>query len=110
MYSAVQTPFGRFTGALGGVRPDDLASYVISALLERDPRLEGAAVDELIFRPADNRETYAALELAEPDRALSITPSLNSLLAWNDGLEPAEDLRYELELGSYATGLRAGAD
>jgi hypothetical protein len=30
-----------------------LASYVISALLERDPRLEGAAVDEVIFRPAD---------------------------------------------------------
>jgi hypothetical protein len=87
-----------------------LASYVITALLERDSRLEGAAVDEVIFRPADNRETYAALELAEPDRALSITPSLNSLLAWNDGLEPAEDLRYELELGSYATGLRAGAD
>jgi hypothetical protein len=45
-----------------------LASYVITALLERDPRLEGAAVDEVIFRPADNRETYAALELAEPDR------------------------------------------
>jgi hypothetical protein len=22
----------------------------------------------VIFRPADNRETYAALELAEPDR------------------------------------------
>jgi hypothetical protein len=45
-----------------------LASYVITALLERDSRLEGAAVDEVIFRPADNRETYAALELAEPDR------------------------------------------
>ena len=79
------------------------------ALLERDPRLEGAAVDEVIFSPADNRETYAALELTEPDRALSITPSLNSLLASNDGLEPAEDLRYELESGPYATGLRAGA-
>ena len=28
-----------------------LGSYVITALLERNPRLEGVAVDEVIFRP-----------------------------------------------------------
>ncbi len=36
LYDAVRTPFGRFNGALAGVRPDDLASYVITALLERN--------------------------------------------------------------------------
>jgi acetyl-CoA acetyltransferase len=48
LYDAVRTPFGRFNGALAGVRPDDLASYVITALLERNPQLQGAAVDEVI--------------------------------------------------------------
>ena len=53
LYDAVRTSFGRFNGALAGVRPDDLASYVITALLQRNPRLEGAAVDEVIFGNAN---------------------------------------------------------
>ena len=53
LYDAVRTPFGRFNGALAGVRPDDLASYVISALLERNAQLDGAAVDEVIFGNAN---------------------------------------------------------
>jgi len=53
LYDAVRTPFGRFNGALAGVRPDDLASYVITALLERSSRLDGAAVDEVIFGNAN---------------------------------------------------------
>ena len=31
LYDAVRTPFGRFNGAFAGVRPDDLACYVITA-------------------------------------------------------------------------------
>src|SRR4029450_17795 len=53
LYDAVRTPFGRFNGALAGVRPDDLASYVITALFERNPHLEGAAVDEIVFGNAN---------------------------------------------------------
>jgi acetyl-CoA acyltransferase len=53
LYDAVRTPFGRFNGALSGVRPDDLASYVITALLKRKPYLEGATIDEVIFGNAN---------------------------------------------------------
>jgi acetyl-CoA acyltransferase len=53
LYDAVRTRFGRFNGALAGVRPDDLASYVIAALLQRNPQLAGAAVDEVIFGNAN---------------------------------------------------------
>lgn len=53
LYDAVRTPFGRFNGALAGVRPDDLAAYAITALLERNPLLQGAAVDEVIFGNAN---------------------------------------------------------
>jgi acetyl-CoA acetyltransferase len=34
---AVQTPFGRYGGALRGVRPDDLATQTLSALLTGSP-------------------------------------------------------------------------
>ena len=53
LYDAVRTPFGKFNGALAEARPDDLACYVITALMERNPRLEGAAVDEVIFGNAN---------------------------------------------------------
>jgi acetyl-CoA acetyltransferase len=48
LYGAVRTTFGRFNGALAGVRPDDLASYVIKALHKRHPQLDGGAIDEAI--------------------------------------------------------------
>jgi acetyl-CoA acyltransferase len=53
LYDAARTPFGRFGGALAAVRPDDLASHVITALLERNPGLDGGAVDEVIFGNAN---------------------------------------------------------
>ncbi|WP_017616033.1 thiolase family protein [Nocardiopsis salina] len=37
---AVRTPFGKFGGALSGVRPDDLAAHVVGALVDRAPGLE----------------------------------------------------------------------
>jgi acetyl-CoA acetyltransferase len=37
LYDAVRTLFGRFSGALAGVRPDDLAPYVITACSNETP-------------------------------------------------------------------------
>jgi acetyl-CoA acetyltransferase family protein len=58
---AVRTPFGRYGGALAGVRPDDLAAHVLKALLERSPELDPAAVEEVLLGDAnqageDNRD------------------------------------------------------
>ena len=50
---AVRTPVGRFGGALSGVRPDDLGAVVIKALLERNPDLDPARVDEVYFGAAN---------------------------------------------------------
>ena len=46
---AVRTPFGRYGGALAGVRADDLGALPIKALLERNPGVDWAAVDDLYF-------------------------------------------------------------
>ena len=43
VYEAVRTPFGRYGGALSGVRPDDLAAEVLKALLARVPRARPGA-------------------------------------------------------------------
>jgi acetyl-CoA acyltransferase len=46
---AVRTPFGRYGGALAAVRPDDLGAIPLRALLARNPRLEPAAIDDVIL-------------------------------------------------------------
>ncbi len=53
VYEAVRTPFGRYGGALSGVRPDDLAAEVLKALLARVPQLDPAQIDDVIYGTAN---------------------------------------------------------
>ncbi len=83
---AVRTPIGRFGGALAGVRADDLAAIPLRALLERNPGLDPAAVDEVFMGSAnqageDNRNVarMAALLAGLPETAPGVT--LNRLCA-----------------------------
>jgi acetyl-CoA C-acetyltransferase len=46
---AIRTPFGRYGGALAGVRTDDLAAVPIRALVARNPRVDWAAVDDVLY-------------------------------------------------------------
>ncbi|MBE0395776.1 3-oxoadipyl-CoA thiolase [Citrobacter amalonaticus] len=46
---AVRTPFGRFGGTLANIRADDLAAIPLKALLERNPGLDPAAIDDVIY-------------------------------------------------------------
>jgi acetyl-CoA acyltransferase len=46
---AVRTPIGRYGGALAMVRADDLGAIPIKALMERNPRVDWGAVDDVIF-------------------------------------------------------------
>ena len=46
---SIRTPFGRYGGSLATIRPDDLAAIPIRALLARNPRLDPAALDDVLF-------------------------------------------------------------
>ncbi len=53
VYAAVRTPFGRYGGALSGLRPDDLAAQVLSALQQRVPGLDPGRIDDVIYGTAN---------------------------------------------------------
>ncbi len=53
IYEAVRTPFGRHGGGLADVRPDDLATHALRALLERVPQLDWDAIDDVILGNAN---------------------------------------------------------
>ena len=53
VYAASRTPFGRFGGALAGVRPDDLAATALSGVLAKAPGLDPAAIGDVFWGNAN---------------------------------------------------------
>ncbi len=99
---AVRTPIGRYGGGLAKVRTDDLAAVPLKALIERNPKADWAALDEVYFGCAnqageDNRNVarMALLLAGLPVHVPGVT--LNRLCA--SGLDA---------VGSAARAIRAG--
>ncbi|ABM34487.1 3-oxoadipyl-CoA thiolase [Paracidovorax citrulli] len=46
---AIRTPFGRYGGALSSVRTDDLGATPLKALMARNPRVDWAAVTDVLY-------------------------------------------------------------
>ncbi len=89
---AIRTPVGRYGGSLSAVRADDLGAIPIKALMQRNPGVDWAAVEDVIFGCAnqageDNRNVarMSALLAGLPDKVPGIT--VNRLCG--SGLEAA---------------------
>jgi len=46
---AIRTPFGRYGGSLASVRADDLGAVPIKALMDRNPSVDWACVDDVFY-------------------------------------------------------------
>ncbi len=97
----VRTPIGRYGGTLATIRPDDLASHVVRAVLERT-NVADAEVDEVVFGATnqageDNRNIgrMAALLAGLPDTVPGVT--LNRLCG--SGLEAVNDAARRIRAG-----------
>jgi acetyl-CoA C-acetyltransferase len=99
---AIRTPFGRYGGALSGVRADDLAAIPLKALMQRNPSVDWSKVDDVLMGCAnqageDNRNVahMASLLAGFPIKVPGAT--LNRLCG--SGLDA---------VGSAARAIRAG--
>ena len=45
----IRTPFGKYAGALSSIRTDDLAALPITALMQRNPRVDWSALDDVVY-------------------------------------------------------------
>lgn len=46
---AIRTPVGKYGGALSSVRPDDLAAIPMKEIIARNPQIDTASIDDVIF-------------------------------------------------------------
>ncbi|MGW0606109.1 thiolase family protein [Streptomyces sp. NPDC002644] len=53
LYAAARTPFGKFSGALADVRPDDLAATAVKGVLEKAPDLDPAEIGDVVWGNAN---------------------------------------------------------
>ncbi|MER5750730.1 thiolase family protein [Streptomyces sp. NPDC002088] len=53
VYAAVRTPFGRFSGSLAGIRPDDLAALAVRGVLAKVPALDPGEIGDVVWGNAN---------------------------------------------------------
>ncbi len=113
LVDAVRTPIGRYGGALSSVRPDDMLALVIRKLLERHPRLDPAAIEDVIAGDAnqageDNRNVarMAALLAGLPVQVAGST--VNRLCA--SGLQAVMDAARALMCGEGLAYVAGGVE
>jgi 3-oxoadipyl-CoA thiolase len=110
---AVRTPIGRYGGALAKVRADDLAAIPIRALMQRNPNVDWAALDEVVLGCAnqageDNRNVarMAALLAGLPDHIPGVT--VNRLCA--SGLNAVGDAARAIRAGEIDFAIAGGVE
>ena len=108
-----RTPIGRYGGALSSVRPDDLGAIPIRALIERNPKLDVAAIDEVLFGCAnqageDNRNVarMSSILAGLPDTVAAAT--INRLCG--SGMDAVGTLARAIRCGEIELGIAGGVE
>ncbi len=110
---AIRTPIGRFGGALSSVRPDNLLALAIRTLIERNPKVNWAAVDEVIMGCAngageDNRNVarMSSLLAGLPDTVPGAT--INRLCG--SGMDAIGTVARAIKAGEVELGIAGGVE
>jgi 3-oxoadipyl-CoA thiolase len=110
---AIRTPIGRYGGSLAKVRADDLGAIPLKALVRRNPNVDWAALDEVVFGCAnqageDNRNVarMAVLLAGLPDHVPGVT--VNRLCA--SGLNAVGDAARAIRAGEIDFAIAGGVE
>ncbi len=110
---AIRTPIGRYGGALSTVRTDDLGAIPIAELMRRNPKVDWAALDDVIYGCAnqageDNRNVarMAALLAGLPIETSGAT--INRLCG--SGMDAVGTLARAIRAGEAELGIAGGVE
>lgn len=110
---AIRTPIGRYGGALSQVRADDLGAIPIRALMERNPGIDPAAIDDVVYGSAnqageDNRNVgrMSLLLAGLPDSVPGVT--VNRLCG--SGMQATADAARLIKSGEASLVIAGGVE
>jgi 3-oxoadipyl-CoA thiolase len=110
---ATRTPIGRYGGALSSIRTDDLAALPIAALVARNPQVDWARIDDVIYGDANqagesnrNVARMAALLAGLPVDVPGTT--INRLCA--SGMDAVGMASRAIKAGDYDMALAGGVE
>ncbi|MGJ8547171.1 MAG: acetyl-CoA C-acyltransferase [Sulfitobacter sp.] len=112
IYDGLRSPFGRHAGALAGVRADDLAAFVIKALVERSElprdRIEDVIMGNVCQSGEDSRNVarFAGLLAGVPEAAGGLT--VNRLCG--SGMAAALDAARSVTVGEAGLYVAGGTE
>ena len=110
---AVRTPIGRYGGALSAVRTDDLGAVPLRALLQRNPKLDPKAIEEVIFGCAnqageDNRNV-ARMSLLLAGYPVEVPGATVNRLC-GSGMDAVGSLARAVRTGEIDLGIAGGVE
>ncbi|HEX6635098.1 MAG TPA: 3-oxoadipyl-CoA thiolase [Usitatibacter sp.] len=110
---AIRTPFGRYGGALASVRTDDLAAIPIAELVKRNPKVDWAALDDVIYGCAnqageDNRNV-ARMALLLAGLPVEVPGATVNRLC-GSGMEAVGELARAIKAGEAEIGIAGGVE
>jgi 3-oxoadipyl-CoA thiolase len=110
---AIRTPFGRYAGALSSVRTDDLAALPLAELMKRNPGVDWAALDDVIYGCAnqageDNRNV-ARMGLLLAGLPLEVAGATVNRLC-GSGMEAVGQIARAIRAGDSRIGIAGGVE
>ena len=110
---AVRTPIGRYGGALSSVRTDDLGAVPLAELMRRNPGVDWAALDDVIYGCAnqageDNRNV-ARMALLLAGMPIDVPGATVNRLC-GSGMEALGSLARAIRAGEMQIGIAGGVE
>jgi 3-oxoadipyl-CoA thiolase len=110
---AVRTPIGRYAGALSTVRTDDLGALPIAALVERNPSLDTAAIEDIAYGCAnqageDNRNVARMSVLLAGLPVTAAAATVNRLCG--SGMNAIGNIADAIKVGGLHVGIAGGVE
>ena len=110
---AIRTPFGRYGGALSSIRTDDLAAIPLAELMKRNPKVDWAALDDVVYGCAnqageDNRNV-ARMALLLAGLPIDV-PAVTVNRLCGSGMEAVGQIARAIKAGDSQIGIAGGVE
>jgi len=110
---AIRTPIGRYGGSLSTLRTDDLAALPLKALMERNPKVDWNAIEDVIYgcvnQAGEDNRNVARMALLLAGLPIEVSGATVNRLC-GSGLNAVGSVARAIKTGEIALGIAGGVE